>query len=125
MDFFILSHPILIPFPETVADNKVDEIHEELLDKCTSNNPKNSNNNDQMKIILPTFSPTSLPTVTIGRILPVLMEKRRIGNPSTPVRRRNSKKMNNHDSHESESDVMEYCVYGTLLVTCLIILLLW
>ena len=46
-------------------------------------------------------------------------------NPSTPVgrRKKNSKKNNNHDSSTSKSDAMEYCVYGTLLVTCLIILL--
>ena len=117
MGFFILSHPILIPFPETVAVNEIDEIHEELLDKCTSNNPKNPNNNDQMKIISPDD----------GRVLPAIIEKIPRGNPSTPLgrRKKNSKKMIYHDSNESKSDVMEYCVYGTLLVTCLIILVLW
>ena len=111
MGFFILSHPILIPFPETVAVNEVDEIHEELLDKCTSNNPKNPNNN------------STLP----GRVLPVLIEKIPRGNPSTPLgrRKKNSKRINYHEANESKSDVMEYWVYGTLLVTCLIILVLW
>ena len=106
MGFFILSHPILIPFPETVAVNEVDEIHEELLDKCTSN------------WIVPTEG---------GRVLPALIEKIPRGNPSTPLgrRKKNSKKMIYHNSNESKSDVMEYCVYGTLLVTCLIILVLW
>ena len=32
------SHPILIPFSETVEANEVEEIHEKLLDKCPPNN---------------------------------------------------------------------------------------
>ena len=125
MGFFILSHPILIPFPETVAVNEVDEIHEELLDKCISNIAKNPNNNDQMKMIVPTISPDN--RTIPGRVLPVIIQKRPRGNPSTPLgrRKKNSKKMIYHDSNESKSDVMENCVYGTLLVTCLIILVLW
>ena len=58
-----------------------------------------------------------------GRILPVLMQKRKIGHQATSLGMTNSE---NHNFPESnESDVVEYCVYGTLLVTCLIILLLW
>ena len=38
-----LSHPILIHFPETVVANEVEEIHEKLLNKCTSNNYQTMN----------------------------------------------------------------------------------
>ena len=114
--FLNLSHPIFIPFPETVEANEVNQIHEQLLDECISNNPINPNNSDQMKI-----SPDE------GRVLPVLMEKKPRGNPSTPVgrRKKNSNKVDYHDSNESKSNITDYCVFGTLLFTCLIILLLW
>ena len=106
-DFLNLSHPTLSPIPYTVDINEVEEIVKRD-DKCTFKNLSTAGNH--------TIEPD-------GRILPVLIQKRKIGHQATSLGMTNSE--NFHGSNESESDVVEYCVYGTLLVTCLIILLLW
>ena len=112
-EFLNLSHPILSPLPDTVDINQVEDIGKRD-DKCTFENLSTAGNH------------------TIGtdhripgdRILPlVVMKKRREGHQSTSFGMTNSD--NFHESNESETDVVEYCVYGTLLVTCLIVLLLW
>jgi len=61
-------------------------------------------------------------TTIPGRILPAIKRIRK-GHQSTSLGMTNSD--NFYESNESESDVVEYFIYGTLLVTCLIILLLW
>ena len=129
--------------------NDVEEINK-LVDKCTFNNlstagKKPNHNSIQLSTTVPTnfTDPTDsafLPPLPAGRpgkeqpaglpggkVLPVLEVKRRVGYHSTPRggRKKKSERNNSYDTNESKSDVVEYCVYGTLLATCLIILLLW
>ena len=96
--FLNLLHPTLSP-----ADiNEVEDMSKRD-DKCTFKNLSTVENH------------------TMARLLPVI--KRRKGHQSTSFGMPNSDYF--HDSNESESDVVEYFVYGTLLVSCLTILLLW
>ena len=116
--YFWGTHPFRSPLPYEV---EVNERIQKLIDKCTNNN--------QPTVGAGTFpNPIRINSTLDGdelRILPVFNEKRRIGNRLTPLGPEMKSKDHPHDTNKSESNVFVYCVYGTLLMSSSIILVLW
>lgn len=110
----------LSPLPPTVRHlNKSDikDITEAQIKECTDfPNPLSIQDCD----LEPAYGVTPC-----SRFLPVLNDRKRLRPIKVGGKNKNSGKSDDHDSNESEPKVFVYCVYGTLLMSTSIILVLW